>query len=118
MGNEIRNAGKHIKRLEWVMFEDAERGRGISAGNGRHYFERNGAYFMTPVDDMKAQNEMLRMRLAETLNKASNDKALIEGMHKIIIRCCDKRLGGVKPDDVYKDFIKLKREVFGGPSDD
>ena len=72
---------------------------------------------MTPVDDMKAQNEMLRMRLAETLHKASNDKALIEGMHKIIIRCCDKR-GGVKPDDVYRAFIKLKRDVFGDSEDE
>ena len=73
---------------------------------------------MTPVDDMKAQNEMLRMRLAETLHKASNDKALIEGMHKIIIRCCDKRGGGVKPDDVYRAFIKLKRDVFGDSEDE
>lgn len=73
---------------------------------------------MTLADDMKAQNEMLRMRLAETLHKSRNDKQLIEGMHKILIQCMDKRGGGMKPDDAYRAFIKLKREVFGDPADD
>ena len=42
--------------------------------------------------------------------------ALIDGLHKIIIKAGDSRR--VSPDEVAADFSKLKAEIFGAPTDD